>query len=159
MKNFVLLTLLSLLASAPLYADSSALAAGRLRKCRAGYREQVVQLISQERAARGVGPLTVNRRLMNSAQAHSVLMARTNKLSHDGWIEGIMRAGYSGFFLGQNAAVQARSPESVVAAWVGSPGHLKNILNPNYKDSGVGCIRDARGRSWWTQDFGGPQVD
>jgi uncharacterized protein YkwD len=41
----------------------------------------------------------------------------------------------------------------VVEAWMNSPGHRANILNPDFKTLGVG-VHFGPGGPWWTQDFG-----
>lgn len=50
-----------------------------------------------------------------------------------------------------------QQPNQVVAAWMNSPGHRANILNPRYTEIGVGFARDASGRSYFTQNFHQPR--
>jgi uncharacterized protein YkwD len=46
-----------------------------------------------------------------------------------------------------------QTPQSVVDAWMNSPGHRANILNCSSKAIGVGVEFGPAG-PWWTQDFG-----
>ncbi len=51
----------------------------------------------------------------------------------------------------ENVAFGQSSADIVVAAWMDSEGHRRNILNCEYTAIGVGF--DQRG-NYWTQDFG-----
>ena len=51
---------------------------------------------------------------------------------------------------GENIAIGYATPEAVVNAWMNSPGHRANILNPSYTQLGVGYVADG---SYWTQEF------
>jgi uncharacterized protein YkwD len=53
------------------------------------------------------------------------------------------------------------TPRAIVAAWMDSPGHRANILDPRFRDTAVGVVPTrslppARGRAGaiYTQDFG-----
>ena len=51
-----------------------------------------------------------------------------------------------------------RSPESVVRAWMKSPGHCRNILNPLFTELGVSFVFESRSpyKTYWVQAFGTP---
>ena len=53
----------------------------------------------------------------------------------------------------ENIAQGQPDSAAVVAAWMNSPGHRANILNPNLRKLGVGIVRDSRGVPTWTQLF------
>ena len=57
--------------------------------------------------------------------------------------------------LGENVAIGQASPKKVMTDWMNSPGHRKNILNPQYKELGVGyCYRaDSKAKHHWAQIF------
>lgn len=50
---------------------------------------------------------------------------------------------------GENIAVGYKTPEQVVAGWMNSEGHRKNILNPKFTAIGVGYLEGG----YWTQFF------
>jgi uncharacterized protein YkwD len=117
-------------------------------------RSEVLRLVNQERTQRHLHGLIESTRLDTSAQVHSNAMASAHVLSHDNWVEEIRAAGYTGGWLGQNAAAGQTTSASVMQAWMNSDGHRANILNGTYRHLGVGCTRDGSGTYWWTQNFG-----
>ena len=67
-------------------------------------------------------------------------------------------AGYPSSFVGENIAAGQPTPASVVQAWVDSPGHCVNMMDPRYRALGVGYFFDDgndRYGHYWTQEFGG----
>ncbi|WP_455353092.1 CAP domain-containing protein [Streptomyces sp. SYSU K217416] len=117
---------------------------------------RVVQLVNSERSKAGCAPLTVNAKLTQAAQNHSKDMAAHRNMSHtgsDGSSPGdrITRAGYSWSTYGENVAYGYSTPESVMAGWMSSPGHKRNILNCAFKEIGVGLAQPG---NYWTQSFG-----
>lgn len=62
---------------------------------------------------------------------------------------------YTGQLIGENIARGGLTPESVVFdAWLYSPGHRANMLNPNYEELGPGFAGTPWSNTWWVQDFG-----
>jgi uncharacterized protein YkwD len=113
----------------------------------------VVDLVNSEA---GCAPLTVNAELTKAAQDHSQDMADHQNMSHtgsDGSSPGdrITGAGYSWSTYGENVAYGYDTPSSVMAGWMSSPGHKRNILDCSYKEIGVGLAQPG---NYWTQDFG-----
>jgi uncharacterized protein YkwD len=123
--------------------------------CPAGVEDEVLLLVNQERAAAGLMPLRNDARLRAAAARRSRDIAAAGTLSHDGWVEAIRAAGYGGGTLGENIASGYASSEAVMSGWMRSAGHRANILRSYFRDLGVGCTRDGRGRLWWVQSFGG----
>ncbi|MFJ8944442.1 CAP domain-containing protein [Streptomyces sp. NPDC102395] len=135
-------------AATPSAAAPAAPASGAVAK--------VVSLVNSERGKAGCSPLTVNAKLAKAAQDHSADMASHRNMSHtgsDGSDPGtrITRAGYAWSTYGENVAYGYSTPEQVMAGWMASPGHKRNILNCAFKEIGVGLAQPG---SYWTQDFG-----
>jgi uncharacterized protein YkwD len=121
--------------------------------------EQVVYLVNAQRAAAShpCRPLSVDGSLATAAQGHSDDMAAHDYFSHTS-LNGATaqdRAEAAGFngLVGENIAAGQRSPQDVMAAWMGSAGHRANILNCDYTVIGVGLNTDGW---YWTQMFGTP---
>ena len=121
--------------------------------------QQIVNLVNQERANAGVGPVTLHPALTSAAQAHSNDQAARNSMTHtsaNGANGGqrIAAAGYAWRAWAENIAAGQPDAASAMDAWMGSTtGHRENILNPRYTDIGVGLAYSASGVPYWTQDF------
>ncbi|EPH44923.1 CAP domain-containing protein [Streptomyces aurantiacus] len=118
---------------------------------------EVLTLVNQERAKAGCRPVRADAGLDALAGDFSADMAERGFFSHtdpDGatpWDRaekvGITDLG------GENIARGQANAQSVMDAWMNSPGHRANILNCDYQTLGVGA-HFAPGGPWWTQDFG-----
>ncbi|MFD9071299.1 CAP domain-containing protein [Streptomyces lasiicapitis] len=118
---------------------------------------EVLTLVNQERALAGCRPVRADPGLAALAGDFSDDMAKRGFFAHtdpDGatpWDRaekvGIADLG------GENIARGQANAQSVMDAWMNSPGHRANILNCDYQTMGVGA-HFAPGGPWWTQDFG-----
>ncbi len=117
----------------------------------------MLDLINAERASAGVAPLVFNDKLNDASETHSSWMLDADRFSHTGENgssphERIKDAGYQfegNYRSGENIAYQSeRGAEgldddvrSLHDGLMGSPGHRANILNPDYKEIGIGIER------------------
>jgi len=70
--------------------------------------------------------------------------------------EMMRRFGITFQIAGENIAGGQRTPEDVVRAWMNSPGHRANILNPRFTHLGSGYFTGSNGFGhYWTQMFVG----
>ena len=69
------------------------------------------------------------------------------------------RAGYVWRSVGENVAAGQPDAETVVKAWLDSPGHCENIMSPNFREMGVAFATAPQGelRILWAQEFAAPQ--
>lgn len=149
--------LVTALAVAP-SADAGAQNSGTVRTVH----DDVVRLTNAERQKAGCPSLTPVAELNRAAQAHSDDMAAHNVMQHEGSDGSTMttraeRSGYTGWRgLAENVAAGYPTADAVVAGWMSSPGHRKNILNCQLTDIGVGYATNPNSTygSFWTQDFG-----
>ncbi|MBC7261538.1 MAG: CAP domain-containing protein, partial [Chloroflexi bacterium] len=132
------------------------------------FENDLITLVNQERVRRGIPPLATNAALTTAARSHSQDMASNDFFSHIGsdgstFAQRLVRAGYTNFCTGgENIAAGYSSPQAVFDAWMSSTGHRDNILNPSFRDIGVGYVYEADDRypngwgykHYWTQDFG-----
>ena len=119
------------------------------------YEREVVRLVNEERRKMGLGELTHNWELSRVARYKSQDMRDKAYFSHTSPTYGspfqMMRSfGISYRTAAENIARGQATPEAVVKAWMSSPGHRANILNPSFTEIGVGYITDGR---YWTQMF------
>jgi uncharacterized protein YkwD len=119
---------------------------------------QVVRLTNDERRQAGCPALAVDGQLVTASLRQSNYMARTRLFSHV-WRDGstfVDRSEAAGYQqpAGENIAWGYRTAPDVVNAWMGSPGHRKNILNCKAKSFGAGVAFAADGTPYYTQVFG-----
>jgi uncharacterized protein YkwD len=121
---------------------------------------EAVALTNAERAAAGLPALAENSALASAALAHSIDQATMRTMTHtgsDGSNAGtrIARAGFSAGAWGENVAAGYGSAASVVAGWMGSPGHRDNILNGAFTQIGVAVAYSDDGTPYWTMVLAG----
>jgi uncharacterized protein YkwD len=108
-------------------------------------------LLNEERASRGLKPLSSNSKLRRAAQSHSLQMVRNRFFDHvspggSTLISRIRRgttylSGARKWALGENIAWGCgdyATPAGTVATWMNSAGHRKNILTRKYRHIGIG---------------------
>ncbi|MFN3258065.1 MAG: CAP domain-containing protein [Ilumatobacter sp.] len=123
----------------------------------------ILSLVNAERTQRGLQPLELDERLTEAADRHTSDQAAAGDIYHvapngTGPGERIAATGYPFSSWGENVAAGYRTAEAVMAGWMNSPGHCRNILNPGYTELGVGYLETATSyRIWWTQKFARPQ--
>lgn len=120
---------------------------------------QVLRLVNAERARYGLAPVSYDRRLDAAAESHNAQQVATRTMSHDGIGDGdpgsrIRATGFSSSW-GENVATGQLSAEQVVAEWMASPGHRRNVLDPDFRLMGVSYAVGSDGRTYWAQEFGG----
>lgn len=133
-------------------------------------RTSVLCLMNRVRSHYDLHPLEYNADLRTSASAHSVSMVVHDYFGHEGpggsVDSRISRAGYLArvqtFTIGENIAAgggRSGSPMAIFEAWMHSPPHRENILDPSFRDAGVGVARGdpfggQAGAATYTVDFG-----
>ena len=128
-------------------------------------------LVNRVRRRHGLRPLRVRRRLSVAARRHARAMVRGGFFSHfsrsgASFVDRIARAGYlrraRSWLLGENLAWGAgrrAKPAAVVRAWMRSAAHRRTMLNPRFREIGVGVAAGApgrrrRGAAIYAHDFG-----
>ncbi|MCY6353656.1 CAP domain-containing protein [Clostridium sp. ZS2-4] len=119
---------------------------------------EVLRLVNVERGKQGLKPLKANWQLSRVARYKSQDMIDKNYFSHTSPVYGspfnmIKNFGINYRRAGENIAYGQRTPAEVMKAWMNSPGHRQNILNPNYSQIGVGAAKAKNGQLYWTQMF------
>lgn len=128
------------------------------------YVEKIVELTNRERQKNGLTTLKFDPRLGAAAQKKAEDMFADDYWAHiapDGttpWVF-ITDSGYSYVYAGENLAKDFQDSDDVVAAWMNSPTHRKNILNGKYTDIGVAVVNgelDGYETTLVVQMFGAP---
>jgi uncharacterized protein YkwD len=116
--------------------------------------QQMACLVNYQRQLKGSSPLTISSGLNQMALQHSNDQAQMQNMTHTGLngstlIDRFNAANYPSQYVAENVAWNQRTVADVVQAWVNSPGHYANMINPDYTEFGAACV------NWyWTFDFG-----
>jgi len=130
----------------------------------AGVEDQIVLMVAQERARRGLPELTVDPYLAEAARQHSQEMDRLGYFDHYSPTSGMrspadrLRQASDGQrrtpYVGENIYRGSYASATVAHdAFMGSSGHRENILRRSYRRIGVGVYRSRDGQVWVTQMF------
>ena len=118
---------------------------------------EFVARINDLRASHGVGPLEAHSRLTQMGRDWSLNMALADGISHNPALAAWAPADWTR--LGENVGVGG-SVASLHDAFVASPAHYRNLVDPAFQFVGIGIVYDD-GRIYVTQQFmtaGGTQV-
>jgi len=141
---------------------------------------RVHELINAQRTKNGLNELRWNDALANAARKHSVDMATRNYIAHDSpeghdltWRytqEGFVCLSTYGENINQEwtfdttwystrvgATIEWKTQEqiaqNIVADWMNSEGHRKNILMPAFGTEGIGIAVTSEGKVYANEDF------
>jgi uncharacterized protein YkwD len=116
-------------------------------------RAATVCLLNVERRKRGLRPLRQNAGLALAGQRHVADMVRRRYFAHASLLGTtfdvrIRRTGYlrgtAHASLGENLAWgggRRATARRIVRSWMQSPGHRANVLQPKFREVGIGVIR------------------
>jgi len=101
--------------------------------------------------------------LNRAAREHALDMARNDYFEHTGMDgsepkERLARLGYRSGLTCENIAYGPETAEEVVSDWLSSPGHCANIMDPRFREMGIGfAVGPVRGAIYWVQDLAVPR--
>lgn len=126
-------------------------------------RSEMLAQVNEYRRKADVSALRMSRELQEAAQAHAEDMLARGYFGHKS-PNGISvrersnKVGYEWKTVGENIAEGQTSVREVMTAWMNSTGHRQNILNPNFRDLGIGLVlgknKAGEYRVIWVQNFG-----
>jgi uncharacterized protein YkwD len=118
-------------------------------------REAIFRVTNRRREARGLDPLRPSTCAARFAQRHSTRMVERAELFHANI--SVLRKRCSVRATAENVAYHSSADvdaRSIVKAWMRSPSHRANILDPKLTHLGVGVDQHTGSRAWYpTQDF------
>jgi uncharacterized protein YkwD len=139
-------------AGAPGCRDGDALP-GRVSQARLG--AATLCLMNAERTARGLGRLRANPALARAARAYARQMVRRRFFDHKSPGGATMMSrirstayvhGAASFTVGENLAWGTgpwATPRAIVRGWMRSRDHRANLLDPEFRDVGIGVAVGA----------------
>jgi uncharacterized protein YkwD len=104
---------------------------------------QMLTQVNAVRTENGLSRLRLDPRLASAARMQAEDMAEHGFLGHQGSNgstlgERTRDAGYRFRSVAENLAAGSLAPKLVVADWERSPGHRRNLINPEFDDAGIG---------------------
>lgn len=106
---------------------------------------EIVRITNIKRTEAGLGELTLNQTLSSAAYTKGRDMIDRDYWAHvspDGtqpW-KFFSEFGYKYRYAGENLARDFSNASAAVDAWMNSPTHRENMLNPKYKEIGIGVV-------------------
>ena len=123
---------------------------------------EVLELINEERARNGLGPLVATETLDAAAAWLAADLSTIDGLDHTDTLGRSLRDRLNAFDYPSNSTIRENiaagyaTPEKVVEGWISSPGHYANILADEAEAAGI-ALYEAPGttyRYFWVMDFG-----
>lgn len=170
-RQLLPLLLLAAAAIAPASASAAEACPGANDRPSGGadLRAATVCLVNAERTARGLDPLTSNPQLSAAAMGWSARMVAEGFFAHETadstLTDRVTATGYlpaQKWRVGENLAwgeMDKATPTEIVKDWMASDGHRANMLDPGFRDIGVGIVVGRPGAATgdsatYTADFG-----
>ncbi len=107
--------------------------------------------------------LAWEQRLASSAQAQASDLAQRDLLSH---VDAQQRSfgvrlrstGYAAAGAGENLAAGQTDFDDTLQAWLASPTHCANLMQPDFRDVGLACVQrlGSRYERFWVAHLGAP---
>ncbi len=126
--------------------------------------ERLVALTNDVRVEHGLAPLAWNSRLYQAATARAADMFDAQYFDHvrpDGQTPWpVIAQDYPYADAGENLAIDFTNPIHAVPAWMDSPSHRANLLDPAFKDTAVVIVpgvMQGRHTTIIVQLFGSPR--
>ncbi|GGG49912.1 CAP domain-containing protein [Bizionia arctica] len=115
---------------------------------------EILELINDYRLSVGLNPLNNMNLIKSQAYGHTDYMIDHNNVSHDNFFQRknylINNAGANA--VSENVAYGFTSAESVVNAWLNSPGHKENIEG-DFTDFDISAEKNDEGKWFYTNIF------
>jgi uncharacterized protein YkwD len=116
----------------------------------AGLEAQFVARINQLRASKGLSQLQVHGQLTGVARNWTAKMVQAGQISHNPNLASQVQGNWRK--LGENVGV-GYDVDGLMKAFINSPAHYRNLVDPDWNFVGVGAITSSDGRLYTTHNF------
>lgn len=107
--------------------------------------DEIMRATNNERIGAGLKPLAYNEKLADAARRKAENMFNENYWAHNSpsgkspwvWFQDV---GYTYIFAGENLAKDFGDTSRMMSAWMASPTHKENIVNPKYNEIGLAVV-------------------
>jgi uncharacterized protein YkwD len=118
---------------------------------------EILKLVNEHRKEMKLKPLRMNGILTGAARTHTRNMAtKAIPFGHEGFNDRMkqlykqLKPVYS---FAENVAYGSNTAKEVVAQWLNSPEHKKNIEGADYNITGIGAMKGTDGVMYYTEIF------
>ncbi|MBW3614350.1 MAG: CAP domain-containing protein [Actinobacteria bacterium] len=111
---------------------------------------EFVARINGLRGAKGLPHLAIHAELTTVARSWAAAMAKVDRISHNPNLDKVVQADWQK--LGENVGVGTTVGE-LHAAFVASPTHYRNLVDPRYRHVGVGVVVGRGGALFTAHQF------
>jgi uncharacterized protein YkwD len=126
---------------------------------------RTASLVSSYRAQNGLGPVSIDSRLMQAAGTQARAMGERDKIGHK--VAGalprrVSATGYDWGATAENLGAGYPSLEAAIEGWKKSAGHRRNLVNPGVTEIGVAAVATPPGsryRTYWALILAGPRPE
>lgn len=123
------------------------------------FKDEVVKLVNIERRSLGIPALEVYERLGEVADSRAeeiAILFSHHRPDGSDYLTLVGEYGFDYRAFGENIAAGYNDPETLVKAWMSSPGHRENILRSSFQNIGIGYYKDEHGTVYAVQWFHTP---
>jgi uncharacterized protein YkwD len=104
--------------------------------------DQLFMEVNKIREENNLNQLVKSPELQKAAKLKTIDMANNNYFAHISptnhkWSDFIKDEGYNYIYAGENLAKDYDNSSEIISAWIESPTHRENILNPEFVDTGI----------------------
>lgn len=118
------------------------------------YATELVELTNETRVEEGLPELAVSACAREAGLQRAAALVDEVELTHAS-MAPVIDACAPLTTAAENLVNSTAEPIEVVEAWLGSPGHRANIVDPDLTEIGIGCVPDAE-KMLCSQVFLGP---
>lgn len=107
--------------------------------------DKLIALTNTTRKDYGLEELKFSQQLSQAAENKAKYILTNSSFDHNG-LEGqtfsywIKNVDYDYIRVGENLAINYNNPNDILNAWLESPAHRKNLLNPLYSEIGIAAV-------------------
>lgn len=106
------------------------------------FAQELIFYTNQARAAESLPPLAESECATSAAAERVIDLIGAAELAHAPLISIHLACDLGEGFSGENLIRGAATPADLVNAWMQSPSHRQNLLNPSFTELGIACVND-----------------
>lgn len=117
--------------------------------------EEILELVNRERRNVGASPLVLDDELVKAANIRAEELCQSFSYTRPNGTGSYTIINSTDMLFGENIASGQENCQDVIAAWMKSPSHRANILNPDFKRFGIACYQNDNTKYifYWDQLF------